>query len=211
METYNCLVTELKASTGNTDLPKFNTLPGKIVVPQSNLGSYNIPSGIEVNITILGDNDIAFNSEGTQKTTTLVGTGSEKYFYIYGTTGAMADIEVENPYYITEMASWAPHISAFKYQTERTDLNFYPVGKSLTGNIDELERLIYLTNINFGENPVIGSVNSLAQKMVDNGRTSGTMHIYKSGNTTGVKVNNENFGNAIVVFADGSFTATKES
>lgn len=209
METYNCLVTELKASTGNTDLPKFNTLPGKIKVPQSNLGSYNIPIGIEVTITILGDNDITFGEN--QKTKTLVGTGSEKFFYIYGTTGAIADIEVENPYYITEMTSWAPHISAFKYQTERTNLNFYAVGESLTGNIDELERLISLTNINFGENPVIGSVNSLAQKMVDNGRTSGTMDIWKNGNTTGVKVNNENFSHAIVVFADGSFTATKES
>ena len=70
METYNCLVTELKASTGNTDLPKFNTLPGKIKVNQSNMGSYNIPSGIEVTITILGDNDITF--EGNQKTKTLV-------------------------------------------------------------------------------------------------------------------------------------------
>lgn len=210
METYNCLVTELKASTGNTDLPKFNTLPGKIEVPQSNLGSYNIPSGIEVTITILGDNDIAFNSEGTQKTKTLVGTGSEKYFYIYGTTGAMADIEVENPYYITEMTAWAPNISAFKYQTERTNLEF-STSETLTGNIEELERLISLTNINIGKNPVIGSVNSLAQKMVDNGRTSGTMDIWKNGNTTGVKVNNENFGHAIVVFADGSFTATKES
>lgn len=210
METYNCLVTELKASTGNIDLPKFNTLPGKIGVPQSNLGSYNIPIGIEVTITILGDNDIAFNSEGTKKTKTLVGTGSEQYFYIYGTTGAIADIEVENPYYITSMTAWAPNISAFKYQTERTNLNFYAVGKSLTGNIDELERLISLTNINIGENPVIGSVNSLAQKMVDNGRTSGTMDIWKNGNTTGLKVNNENFSHAIVVFADGSFTATKE-
>lgn len=210
METYNCLVTELKASTGNIDLPKFNTLPGKIEVPQSNLGSYNIPIGIEVTITILGDNDIAFNSEGTKKIKTLVGTGSEQYFNIYGTTGAMADIEVENPYYITSMAAWAPNISAFKYQTERTNLEFGAVGKSLTGNIDELERLISLTNINIGTSPVTGSINSLAQKMVDNGRTSGTMHIYKHGGTTGLKVNNENFGHAIVVFADGSFTATKK-
>lgn len=211
METYNCLVTELKASTGNTDLPKFNTLPGKIEVPQSNLGSYNIPSGIEVTITILGDNDIAFNSEGTEKTTTLVGKGSEMYFYIYGTTGAIADIEVENPYYITFMTAWAPNISAFKYQTERTNLEF-GADRVLTGNIEELERLISLTNINIGASPVTGSINSLAQKMIDNGRTSGTMHIYKHGGIdTGLKVNNENFGHAKVVFADGSFTATKES
>lgn len=211
METYNCLVTELKASTGNTDLPKFNTLPGKIKVPSSNLGSYNIPSGIEVTITILGDNDIAFNSEGTQKTETFVGTGSEKYFYIYGTTGAIADIEVENPYYITDMGGWAPNISAFKYQTERTNMEFGSTGEVLTGNIEELGRLISLRNINIGDSPVTGSINSLAQKMVDNGRTSGTMHIYKNDNTIGVKVNNENFGHAKVVFADGSFTATKES
>lgn len=210
METYNCLVTELKASTGNTDLPKFNTLPGKIQVPQSNLGSHNIPSGIEVTITILGDNDIAFNSEGTQKTKTLVGTGSEQYFYIYGTTGAIADIEVENPYYINDMGGWAPNISAFKYQTERTNMEFGALGEALTGNIEELERLISLTNINIGKSPVTGSINSLAQKMIDNGRTSGTMHIYKNGNTTGLKVNNEDFSHAKVVFADGSFTATKE-
>ena len=209
METYNCLVTDLKASTGNTDLPKFNTLPGKIKVPSSNLGSYNIPSGIEVTITILGDNDIAF--EGTQKTKTLVGTGSEKYFYIYGTTGAIADIEVENPYYITSMGGWAPNISAFKYQTERTSLEFGAIGEPLTGNIEELERLISLTTINIGISPVTGSINSLAQKMIDNGRTSGTMHIYQSSVTPRVTVNNETFGEAKVVFADGSFTATKES
>lgn len=209
METYNCLVTELKASTGNTDLPKFNTLPGKIKVNQSNMGSYNIPSGIEVTITILGDNDITF--EGNQKTKTLVGNGSETYFSIYGTTGAMADIEVENPYYITKMTACAPNISAFKYQTERTSLELYDVGEVLTGNIEELERLISLTNINIGISPVTGSINSLAQKMIDNGRTSGTMNIYKNANTTGLKVNNENFGHAKVVFADGSFTATKES
>lgn len=209
METYNCLVTELKASTGNTDLHKFNILPGKIEVNSSNLGSYNIPSGIEVTITILGDNDIAF--KGTTKTKTLVGTGSEQYFSIYGTTGAIADIEVENPYYITGMLSWAPNISAFKYQTERTALEFSGVGEVLTGNIEELERLISLTTINIGTSPVTGSINSLAQKMIDNGRTSGTMHIYKNGTTTGLKVNNENFDHAKVVFADGSFTATKES
>lgn len=209
METYNCLVTELKASTGNTDLPKFNTLPGKIKVPQSGIGSLNIPIGIEVTITILGDNDITFAEN--QKTITLVGTGSDDYFSIYGTTGAIADIEVENPYYITSMSAWAPNISAFKYQTERTNMEFGAVGEVLTGNIEELERLISLTNINIGASPVTGSINSLAQKMVDNGRTSGTMHIYKNGNTTGLNVNNENFGHAKVVFADGGFTATKES
>ena len=108
------------------------------------------------------------------------------------------------------MTAWAPNISAFKYQTERTSLEFGATGEVLTGNIEELERLISLTTINIGASPVTGSINSLAQKMIDNGRTSGTMHIYKNGNTTGLKVNNEDFGHAIVVFADGSFTATKE-
>lgn len=212
METYNCLVTELKAATGNTDLPKFNTLNGKIKVPASgSYGLYNIPNGVEVRITVLGDNDISFSGSSVAKSKTLTGNGADKYLAIFGTEGAMADIEVENPYYINKVVSWAPNIAAFKYQTERTTLELYDNGGVLTGNIEELGSLTALISVSLGNNLVTGSVNSLAQLMVDNGRTSGTMQIYQSAGMTGIKVNGQNFAHAKVVFADGSFTATKES
>lgn len=201
------LLTTLRGTASDASLPKLNVLGGKLKVLAS--GSYaglKIQTGVSVTLRSLGT--VSFDSQGS-KERTFVGTGTLQYFSLVGTVGDTSDAEIVYPWGVQGAENLGIDIASCKYQTALTSLVVR--GENLSfGDISELGGLVNLVEININNSMISGSVNELGAKMFANGRTSGTINIYASGNNY-VKVNNAVFSQARLEFSATGFTATKVS
>lgn len=91
---------------------------------------------------------------------------------------------------------------------QNLSINYVPAG--IYGDIKELSKLINLYNLNVANQTykIEGSINALAEGMIANGRTTGTLEITCNGIITLNETIVENNVKKIVTFQNGSYTVT---
>lgn len=140
-------------------------------------------------------------------------TSSDTYFYVIGTTGQYMDCRIKDYFNLSSVPSveWAGYdLRILEYNTTQTSLNLNctPHHGRITGDISVLGRLTSMESLNIHFSGCYGSLESLAEAQVANGRTSGTLSVYANNcsgdNYKGVTVGGVKImdGNAHVITFD---------
>lgn len=184
MITYDCLVTKLVATVNNDNLPKFDILKGYYKKPSSGNALIKVKAGEMVIIT---------NEYGEQFT--VNGNGAAQVYAFDIEAGESCKIEISNILSVIDFSSGSNSAyTGYKledfwpYRTDTTDFaNMCPLS---SGSIESLGELTSLISLNFsGANAITGEITVLAEKQVENGRTSGVLNIYYTKNSTSITYN----------------------
>lgn len=179
-----CLVTKLDCLI-DKDIDKLGVIKAKIIGTQATVGSYG-------SITTHNGGVVTFVLEdGTTRSFNLPST----QYFDFSSEQIGQTLEIHNYYAINSLSATliSFDIKAFAFCTWwNGDANLRN-SVELTGDISSLYRLTDVVGWYFPNN-VEGSVNKLAQKMYEYGKTSGTVYVVGNG-TTKIKANGINLGN----------------
>ena len=189
----NCFVNQFKGITNNDSLVKFNCVRIKVYPRTDNLlASFRIQAPVGTKLFIEDDADGYFtDSEGTQTQTPklhVISNGAD-YESIYCHPGDYY-VFIDNKYNIEKLtgrmnnSESSPkfigiNLGEFDYCTNLSVLT--PNGMNYSsGSIDSLTRLTKLENIilgtaSYSNDKISGSINTMVEGMIANGRTSGTI------------------------------------
>ena len=210
----NCLVTKLKGTVSNDNLPIFGyarllakaaaTLTFKIYGEASTLGpkidAINPPTEFKRSDNVILTLPVQrnYNSEGQQQYIVTMESGQDIMFqkYYENLTGIVLSTTGHNTVYFDDSSFFnyirniknivIEHIGNCTVNINELDLsdncqsitfNYYNDENNVTGNIEELDTLLSLNRLWLPGTACTGDVETLADKMVANGRDSGTLQL----------------------------------
>jgi hypothetical protein len=197
MEIYDCLVTKLKAVVNDDNLKKFNHLTAFFTRPAEGYPIITITNGEKVTLTTIDGG----------RSVTLTGTGEEQAFdWVSLEVGQKTKIDISNISNVISLDYYAFSYNIGDFWSYRTEATLIRTNNtSSNGSIEDLGKLILLTQINISSNfSITGEVTTLAAEQVENGRESGTLALYFSSTRTGIKYNGETPPNNQLIIRFGS-------